>query len=655
MSSSSSPPRRSLPQPESTARIQRRFVAEPVETLVKSNRSLRSTNSTNSTNTTTDGPPARRRFVPQLEETSTESSRKEANRISSPQAANAPPKHQPDASTSDSSQSTLANPPRLNKFKPQLIETTRRSRKNGDIAPAVLPADKTDLSPGDTVHLPRHLRLTRPSLLTVPPDNSPIASTDKVPQVKESWFSSSTLSRKAPRRRSFRVPDLEPIRSQPDSEASSESNCPSLSTSPSAASDEAELYKHASRVRESCDDRFSGYLLALAAKAAEKQLREQALAAYPNEHFHEPVQHFAIDRDSDTSDNEEGLGLLSEESQSEVQPARREAVAGWDILEMRRHQEKLGEQQRHYKVTEQTYLDRKKPIRSSLKGPDNLAREGHYAPDIGGGANSNLNGGRHKDAETDHMRHAASPPMLGGDLRFPKCLSPQQTKLEVDQYPLSRKTSGDATPHKQSGLWTPTGASSRRGSAGGLWHGVCTTSGKNSPAMSKLLQTGLVTPQVEKENPFAKLSLGNRDHQLPQTPSNSSGDLKMEELEEKLSLEERIEVEFDDGFVTQIYNYLSIGYPSVARKYDYELSKISRYPLEELRRDDQRKNAKGYVGAPEGNRSGMADVQDGQCARWMALRLYIREWARQQPLMIERDIGANDDWGVRARRGSWAI
>lgn len=649
MSSPASPPRRPLPQPESTIRRQRRLVVEPVETSVNSNRP------SHSANTTTDGPTPRRRFVPELEETSTKSSRKGANLPSSPAVANAAPKHQPDASSSDSSKSTIVTAPRPNKFKPQLIETTRRSRKSGDTVPALRPADKTDLSPGDNTLLPRHLRPTRPSLLPVPPDNTPVASVEQVPQVPESRFSSSTLSRKAPRRHSFRVPDLDPIRSQPDSEVSSESTYPSLSTSPSAASDQAELYKHATRVRESCDDRFSGYLLALAAKAAEKQLREQALAAYPNEHLHEPVQHFAIDRDSDTSDGEEGVGLLSHEFPRDARPAGRESAAGWDMLEMRHHQEKLGEQQRNYKVTEQIQLDRRKSIRSLLNDPDNITRDSHRVLNITGGGHSNLNDAKQKDAETEHMRHAASPPMLGGDLQFPKCLSPQQTKFEVDQYPSSRKSSGATTPHGHSGLWTPTGVSSRQGSAGGLWHGVCATSGKSSPSVSKLLQTGLMTPQVEKENPFTQLNLGNRECPLPQTPLNSSGDLKLEELEGKLSLEERIEAEFNDGFVTQIYNYLSIGYPSVARKYDHELSKISKCPLADLRRDDQRKNTKGYVGAPEGNGSGVADVQGGHCTRWMALRLYIREWARQQPLMIGRDVGANDDWGVRARRGSWAI
>ena len=43
--------------------------------------------------------------------------------------------------------------------------------------------------------------------------------------------------------------------------------------------------------------------------------------------------------------------------------------------------------------------------------------------------------------------------------------------------------------------------------------------------------------------------------------------------------------------------------------------------------------------------------------RWRALKLYIREWARQHPSF---DDGFGEDenplaWGVRARRGSWAI
>jgi hypothetical protein len=39
-------------------------------------------------------------------------------------------------------------------------------------------------------------------------------------------------------------------------------------------------------MRESVDEQTSGYLLELAAKAAEKQLREQEMAAFPNGDYH---------------------------------------------------------------------------------------------------------------------------------------------------------------------------------------------------------------------------------------------------------------------------------------------------------------------------------------------------------------------------------
>ncbi|KAJ9652312.1 hypothetical protein H2201_009228, partial [Coniosporium apollinis] len=56
-----------------------------------------------------------------------------------------------------------------------------------------------------------------------------------------------------------------------------------------------------------------------------------------------------------------------------------------------------------------------------------------------------------------------------------------------------------------------------------------------------------------------------------------------------------IDEEFDDGFITQVYNYLSLGYPSLARKFDEELSRISGTSITELRQDDALANARGYI------------------------------------------------------------
>jgi len=158
--------------------------------------------------------------------------------------------------------------------------------------------------------------------------------------------------------------------------------------------------------------------------------------------------------------------------------------------------------------------------------------------------------------------------------------------------------------------------------------------------------------------------------------------------------EEKIAAEFDDHFVTQVYNYLSLGYPATARQYDGELSKISRIPVDELERDDEdimedlwgvdeqgHQKADGLVmngqhRKEEDEGDGVdgehhhrkkvkatghimldSEAKDGvkeedRCPRWKALKLYIYEWARQHP-----DLNAISPlaWGVQERRGSWGI
>jgi len=167
-----------------------------------------------------------------------------------------------------------------------------------------------------------------------------------------------------------------------------------------------------------------------------------------------------------------------------------------------------------------------------------------------------------------------------------------------------------------------------------------------------MIQSGLLTPGEERDDPFTP-ALESKQ-QLPPSPPGSFEN-KAGRIDDVLQREKTIDEEFDDAFVTQIYNYLSLGYPSLAQKFDYELSKITKVPVETLRRDDCNANAKGYVGAPEGTGSDMRGMQEGHCERWIALRLYVREWARQHPHMLTTDDGPNKDWGARARKGSWAF
>ena len=59
--------------------------------------------------------------------------------------------------------------------------------------------------------------------------------------------------------------------------------------------------------------------------------------------------------------------------------------------------------------------------------------------------------------------------------------------------------------------------------------------------------------------------------------------------------EEKIAAEFDDSFITQVYNYLSLGYPAMARAYDGELARISHMSHDDIELDDARQMAKGHM------------------------------------------------------------
>ncbi|OTA54957.1 hypothetical protein K449DRAFT_338169 [Hypoxylon sp. EC38] len=186
--------------------------------------------------------------------------------------------------------------------------------------------------------------------------------------------------------------------------------------------------------------------------------------------------------------------------------------------------------------------------------------------------------------------------MLGGDLMFRLCPSPKSTRMEPSQ----RYCLGDKPEEHH----------------------------RDSPTNRHSQQRGL--------------------HLL------SGLDERLKKEKARKELEERIAAEFDDAFVTQVYNYISLGYPATARAYDEELSKISGIDIEELRKDDNLKVEKGFMLHMEMSIHQSHSVRKPKPPRWIALKLYIREWARQHPSL--NDSGAGEmAWGVRARRGSWAI
>ena len=165
------------------------------------------------------------------------------------------------------------------------------------------------------------------------------------------------------------------------------------------------------------------------------------------------------------------------------------------------------------------------------------------------------------------------------------------------------------------------------------------------PPSRDRIHLNLLTPGRGQRTP------GRRKLHLRGLTSITNGeDVFTSAIDKKLTLERQIEEDFPDRVITQIYNYLSLGYPSLAWAFDEELAKISRIAIDELRKDDEQMDAKGYVGVPEGNGYEEVDVVGGKCRRWEALRLYVREWARQAPgFVAEGMLGGRPD-----RRGGGA-
>lgn len=507
------------------------------------------------------------------------------------------------------------------RFSPQLVESTRRKRKSGDSGPAILPQDKTDVSPGTKGTLLQSLKSSASIIPPLPFRKSSVINTPNALSVTESRFSSSSLRKKAPRQHSFQVPELPSIQSAGDSEESNESNNPSTSATPFATSADNVSFHQATEPRKTDHNESEGYLLSLAARAAQNELREQAMAAYPNEKIHEPIDHFAVAR-------EDGDG----EDKAHVQGHNNE----FSVMK-----------------------DQQKTIATSRITPPRASQEQFHNHIEAAKDHNHVSGALKIDTAAGK---AVSPALAGQDLQYPFCQSPIQTRFDTRQtYQGSEPSDLDLTEH--SGLWNPEGGPSRKGSTHGLWMGTCAKSAKDSRSSTKhcIVQTGLLTPAAEPEHkPIRFSQCHHHPHHnkisVPLSPPDSDDDCKPKPCcaTSALSDEEKISEEFPDSFITQVYNYLSLGYPSMARKFDAEISKITKVPIEALRIDDGNVNANGYVGAPER----IAGGKEEKCPRWGALKKYVREWARQQSRMMGmgmEGVHGGGDWGQLAKKGSWAI
>ncbi|KAF2682668.1 hypothetical protein K458DRAFT_306818 [Lentithecium fluviatile CBS 122367] len=633
--------RKFTPEPvETTTKSSRRFAPKPIEMSVGSSKDRLDADAEGSTRP--------RKFAPEPVETSTRT-----NRRAEPEPVEASRRRRKSGGKFAEEWKEWESQISLNdrkkekrqsrKFTPQLIETARRSRKAGDKSPTLRPSDKTEATPvgssGTQITVDTS-NLTVPS----PPTNTPTFDYSQNPLFLEIQRATSPFSRRRsmPRRVSkhcFQVPDLDPI----ESSESEESNPSSPTTSPSITSDRPCFYKEATRMRESVDERFSGYLLKLAADAAEKQLREQALAAFPNDDYHETVDHW-VDRDDEADSNVDDAQSRRDSSFNEV---------NWELIAMRKHRERLEQQQE-----EERERERRREIEGKQNAWRNVAAYTDSSP-------KDIIGGYQKDGELDRMRRGARPPMLGRDIKFPRCPSPEPARFDTTQgCDVVRKAmcylnEQSQAAEKGESLWCGNGngkqlskvpslwstGSSRSASRSGLWGGCCVTSGDTPPRGP----TGILTPSNEKGNPVDTPCPTPSASILPPTPPASHADFAC--IDEKLAVELSIEEEYGDDFVTQVYNYLSLGYPSMARPFDPELSKISNIPIADLRQDDHLAQSRGYIRLGADGNLTSAEITEESCMRWRALRIYIREWAKQHPGMA----GETQGMGTAVRRGSWAV
>ncbi len=657
-------PRHSTSEPvePSTRSSRRKFAPEPIETSTRSSKDKEEPNE--------EAPSRpRRKFAPEPVEISTWSSKNKKT---------------------DAADENQTPRPRR-KFVPEPIETTKTTRRRRDTGDSD-DADAEPLPSGDSLASSRASsgpRKWEPELLETakgsyrrvypsketalsrPPPSPSLSEEETVDEsagVGESRFSAAALVRKQSgqsRQHSFQVPDLPMIESTTE-----ESETPSLSDCTSSI--ETDPRKDDNQSSEK--DNYTEYVLRLASETVtEAELQEAAMAAYINERPHEPVDHFAFTQDDD-EDGPLPVPMFQGESGADARTFRRSSAAELDLaLEgMRKHHEQL----------ERTKRDVNADTASASRFSA-AAVAARHAREAKVPQKSKKPKPLDEDSELARMRAAASPPMLGDDLVFPFTISPKMTRCDPDQPPRPRNADSDdesrdpGSPH----LWISDTKTKNDGS-GGLWMGMCQAGMWQPQSPRDGLRSGIQTPApgtpaTERWNPFETAMPARGSHTpgrgshtpgrrrpvsgisfLPLTPPRSQdGDEFTNTIDKKLQLEKQIEEEFPPRVITQIYNYLSLGYPSLAHMFDEELSKISRIPLEELRKDDYQADAKGYVGAPEGDGCDESQVMGGRCKRWEALKLYVREWARQSPNFADERrraaLGADEDWGARARKGSW--
>ena len=585
----------------------------------------------------------KRRFAPVPIETVVKTNRKQPSQPQDQRSEAPPARPAPELTPEPSPRSTspvFIEQQGRRRFAPQLIETSRRSRRAGDPGPATKPADKTDITPGT-----RHIYITKP---------------------------------KSRRKQDGKLAIIEEGESPP---------------APPTR-------------RETEEEGVTEYFLDLASKEAELVMA----AAYPNYRSKGDggVAHFYTRESSGSDQSPESPAITQEQEHAPLRRMSSEDNLNWWQQHMQRHvqaarqkldedigEERIGIDRDVGQVTDAeldkmdisappdplwTTSARREPADREDPAVDvAIAGRGRPRPRPGSPsaaippAAAFLSqgpfskafgevGAQLGDRRAQLLRNAASPPMLGRDLVFRQCPSPKWTKLEPDH-----RFSDREQLDKNRDM---TGKN-------GLWNGFCFKDGTKQDVASPFNPRG----PVMMATPFPPSSpgelvdpeeLGDASEETKTHDSNhlsaptlwgstveKANQAKnrefLQDIDDRLNQQnleaekdEKIAQEFGDDFVTQVYNYLSLGYPAMARAFDEELAKISRMDIIELGEDDKTQTARGHIAVV----SEQEVSKEKQCPRWRALRIYINEWARQHPDLDNLDPLA---WGVRERRGSWAI
>jgi len=602
---------------ESGARPKRRFAVEPVETSTRNSKEKEEEKATK----------PRRKFAVEPVETSAASSRKKKDL-----------NHSGDEQKETPSRSSSGG----RKFAPELVGTAKASfRKNRIVGSAV----------------PKWLR-------------------DEVAEDEGSWsapepeskFSAANLAKRTraeTRRHSYTVPDMPTIQSD-SSEEEAPDQTPGYVAQHIGRDRVEKVSKHG------LNHEHQKQLDAL------KTLREQAVAAYGHQEDNVPFNHYGGESGDEDDDQSVSVGKLSIKDNADPSLFRRMSHHDLHLVmeDMRRHHDQL--EQAKQDLQEDTAgisrfsaaaLAARHHLR--ISNPTGTVYPSRHEPD------RELQDG---DDELAKMRKAASPPMQGNEIKFPFSNSPRMTRCDPDQAPRPRRHNSEETPEHDigvEGMWSVHVSPAKSDAPAGLWGGLCRKDETHPTQPATPLRSGLQTPAFTGSRTPAhgtktprkgQMWLGAGSAFLPLTPPRSKNEKSIDSftvaLDQKLSLERQIDEEFSPRVITQIYNYLSLGYPPLARPFDEELSKISRISLLELRKGDRSDTGtmKGHIGAPETEGEAEED-EDGRvkgCRRWEALRLYVREWARQSPGFAEQralpNIGTGM-WGNNApvRKGSWGF